>query len=237
MRHVRTIVGIGLLSATAATAAELACPDGAPLASSVQLDYEITASRSVLSLKGDGKVVYQRDGDAYTMESTLQAFGIFEAQQKSVGIVGASGLVPRTFTQRTSRRPQRSVSFDWTANRVSFSENGTSTPTRPQMQDRLSLILQLAWRTRREPQARRIELPAAGVRSESDYVFAGGGRESVTVAAGRFETVKFERSKGDGENTLEVWLAPSLCSLPVRLRFSDDNGVVIDQQLRALKPL
>jgi hypothetical protein len=36
---------------------------------------------------------------------------------------------------------------------------------------------------------------------------------------------------------MEVWLAPRLCSLPVRLRFADDKGLVIDQQLRAVHVL
>jgi hypothetical protein len=229
-------IAIGLV-ATAAVGSEPACPDGAPLESSVQLDYAVTASRSVLSLKGDGSVVFRRSDDAYTMESTVQAFGIFEAHQSSVGAVAAGGLVPRTFTQRTSRRPPLSVTFDWSAKRVSFSDNGNSAPTRPQMQDRLSMIMQLAWRHRKDPGAGEIKLPIAGLRGDSDYVFTGGERQTVTVPAGRFDAIRFERSRSDGDNTLEVWLAPALCALPVRLRFSNDNGVVIDQQLRALKPL
>lgn len=237
MRQAVTAITIGLLAGTAAGGAELACAEGAPLASSLQLDYEVSASRSVLSLKGDGIVVYRRDGDAYTMESTVQALGIFEAHQSSAGTVGAGGLVPRAFTQRTSRRPPLSVTFDWSAKRVAFSANGKSAPTRPQMQDRLSMIMQLAWRHRNEPRAGEFELPVAGPRGDSDYLFSSGERQSVTVPAGRFDTVRFERAKSDGGNTLEVWLAPKLCSLPVRLRFADDNGVAIDQQLRSLKPL
>jgi hypothetical protein len=31
---------------------------------------------------------------------------------------------------------------------------------------------------------------------------------------------------------IEVWLAPSLCWLPARLRFTDDKGQVIDNRLR-----
>lgn len=228
----------GLLSTTAAAgAAESTCADGAPLDASVRLDYAVTASRSILSLKGDGEVVFQRKGDAYTMESTLQAFGIYEAHQRSVGVVRAAGIVPGAFVQRTSRRPPRRVTFDWAAQRVSFSDNGETSPTRPQMQDRLSLMLQLAWRHRHEPRAREIQLPVAGLRHDSDYLFAKKGQETLTVPGGRYDTVKFERRKDDGDDTLEVWLAERLCWLPVRLRFTDDKGTVVDQQLRAMHPL
>lgn len=234
----RLSVLIGVLSAaTAAGAAELTCADGAPLDTSVRLDYAVSASRSFLSLKGDGEVVFQRNGDAYTMESTLQAFGIYEAHQRSVGVIRAAGIVPASFVQRTSRRPPRRVTFDWSAQRVSFSDNGESSPTRPQMQDRLSLMLQLAWRHRHEPRAREIKMPVAGLRHESDYLFAKKGLETVTVPGGRYETVKFERRKDDGDDTLEVWLAERLCWLPVRLRFTDDKGTVVDQQLRAAQTL
>ncbi len=236
---IRTVLGCALLPFVAAAGgAEIACVDGAPLASSVRLEYAIAATaRSILTLRGDGAVVFRRSGDTYTMESSLQALGIFEAHQSSIGAIRPTGLVPRSFTQRTSRRPPRSVSFDWAAKRVTFSQNGESAPTRPQMQDRLSLLMQLSWRHRNEPGVREIELPVAGLKHESDYHFTSQGVQTVAVPGGRFETVKFDRRKEDGDDALEVWLAPSLCSLPVRLRFSDDKGLVVDQQLRAIQPL
>lgn len=228
-----------LLSAAAlpAGAAEVACAADAPLVASLRLEYAVTASRGPLSLNGDGTIDFQRSDAAYSLEAKVQAFGIFEAQQRSSGGVGANGLVPRSYMQRSSRRAPRSVDFDWAAGQVSFSQNGEQHPTRPQMQDRLSLLLQLAWRSRAEPQAREFRLPVAGHARTSTYTFRAQGVETVSVAAGRFETVKFERHKDDRDDNLEVWLAPALCSLPVRVRFTDDNGLVIDQQLRATQPL
>jgi hypothetical protein len=35
------------------------------------------------------------------------------------------------------------------------------------------------------------------------------------------------------DDRIEVWLAPSLCWLPVRIRYSDHKGGVIDHRLRA----
>lgn len=230
-----TLILSALLSA--ADAGELVCGEGAPLNSSLRLDYAVTASRSILSLSGDGEVVFQRKGDAYAMTSSLQALGIFEAHQRSAGGVGKAGLVPRSFSQSTSRRPTYTVHFDWAGQSVMYSRSGKVLSTRPQMQDRLSMVMQLAWRQRKQPQAPAITLPIAGLNDDSDYLFTAIGGETVTVPADRFETVKYERRKDDGDDTLEVWLAPSLCSLPVRLRFTDDKGLVIDQRLRAVQPL
>ena len=236
-RSVRAALSAGLAAVVVPlpAAAEPACGPNAPLGLPVTLEYAVIASRAVLSLSGDGVVTYRRKGDAYTMESSLQAAGIIEAKQSSVGTVGREGLLPRTFTQQSSRRPPRSAEFDWAAQRVTFSQTGASVPTKPQMQDRLSLLMQLPWRHRADPRAQSIELPVAGQGGTSIYRFKAQGEETLALPAGRFESVKFERHKEDGEDSLEVWLAPGLCSLPVRLRFTDDKGLVIEQQLRAVR--
>jgi hypothetical protein len=229
-------LSLGLATAVPkATAAEPDCGPGGPLTSSLRLDYTVIASRGLISLRGEGWVAYQRSGSAYSMESSLRAQRLFEAQQSSSGEIGPDGLIPTTFTQRTSHRPPLRVDFDWAGQRVYFSQTGNSAPTQPMMQDRLSVIIQLAWRQRTMPLAVPIELPVAGHRSESTYVFTLQGNETSTFDAGTFETIRFERRGRGGDDLLEVWLAPNLCSLPVRLRFTDEKGTVIDQQLRAVR--
>lgn len=230
------LLAAAALATAPVEANELDCGEGAPLAASLQLDYAVVASRGVLSLSGDGTIDFRRSGANYALQARLQAFGIFEAQQRSTGSVGAHGLLPQSYQQRTNRRAPRQATFDWSAGQVSFSANGARAPTEPQMQDRLSLLLQLAWRVRGEPKLREVRLPVAGHTRTSTYVFRALGGETLTVPAGRFETLKFERHKDDHDDSLEVWLAPALCSLPVRVRFADDNGLVIDQQLRAVQP-
>jgi hypothetical protein len=237
-RSLRTLLAAGLAAALPASgAAELACGADAPLGTSVRLEYAVTATRSVLSLSGDGVFEYRREGGSYRIESSVTAIGIFESRQSSAGSVRAEGLVPHRFTLQSSRRDPRSIDFDWAARRVSFSHTGGSEPTQPQMQDRLSLMMQLAWRHRRQPGVSTFEMPVAGPRHVSTYVFRVEGEETVTMPAGRFEAVKFERRKESSDDEFEVWLAPSLCSLPVRLRFADDKGLVIEQRLSAVRPL
>ena len=36
------------------------------------------------------------------------------------------------------------------------------------------------------------------------------------------------------DTQVDIWLAPSLGHLPVRIRLTQDNGDVVDQQLRTL---
>jgi hypothetical protein len=234
----RAALALGLAAALAAARGnELPCGTGAAFGASVRADYAVTASKPPLALAGDGAVVFQRHGGRYTMTSSLQALGLFEAKQHSEGTIGHDGLVPQRFTHRAGNRPPLAVDIDWSARRVTFSPDGGAEPAQPRMQDRLSLLAQLAWLMRASPQAREFDVPVAGNRRVLTYSFVSQGAETIDLPAGRFEAVKFERRASSRDDLLEVWLAPRLCSLPVRVRYRDDRGLVVDQRLRAVRTL
>ncbi len=215
---------------------ELVCGTAPSAIPPVRLEFSVTASRGPFSLSGDGLVVYRSSGNGYTLHSSVTALGVLEARQNSVGTIGPQGLVPRSFTHQAGRRPTLSVDIDWAAQRVTFGPAGTSEPTRPRLQDRLSLLVQLPWILRAEPRLRSFDLPVAGRTRISEYHFVARDNEILDLPAGRFDTVKFEREGAGGKDKVEVWLAPKLCSLPVRVRYGNDDGLVVDQRLRAVRP-
>jgi hypothetical protein len=235
LRSAAFVVLVALLPAASGT--ELECGASASIDTSVRLEYAVTATRSPLALSGAGVVTYQRSGNRYSMTSSLRALGVFDAQQRSEGVIGGEGLVPHTFSHRSGNRPPLAVDFDWQVGRVTFSPSGTSEPTRHGMQDRLGLLLQLPWLLRADPAASRFELPVASHRRSFTYNFVSRGLETLDLPAGRFETLRFERQPEQGGELLEVWLAPRLCSLPVRVRFTGDSGLVVDQRLTSALPI
>lgn len=218
------------------TGNELACGTAPSAMPPVRLEYSVTASRGLISLAGDGLVVYRSSGNEYSLHSSVTALGVLEARQNSVGTIGPQGLVPRSFTHQAGHRPTQSVDIDWAAQRVIFGPGGNSEPTRPQLQDRLSLLVQLPWIQRTDPSLRIVDLPVAGRTRISEYHFVARDNEVLDLPAGRFDAVKFEREGAGGRDMVEVWLAPTLCSLPVRVRYANDGGLVIDQRLRAVRP-
>jgi len=237
MRRSLTAFAAGLAAVSSVAAGnELACGTEASAIPPFRLEFSVTASRGPISLSGDGLVVYRRSGNSYNLQSSVTALGVLEARQNSVGTIGPQGLVPRSFTHQAGRRPMRSVDIDWAAQRVTFGPAGTEEPTRPQLQDRLSLLVQLPWIQRADPRVRGFAFPVAGRTRISEYHFVARDSEVVDLPAGRFDTVKFEREGADGKDRVEVWLAPKLCSLPVRVRYANDEGLVVDQQLRAVRP-
>jgi hypothetical protein len=102
------------------------------------------------------------------------------------------------------------------------------------MQDRLTLQLQLGWLLRREPATPALEVPVAGVRRASVYHFARRGVEPLSLPGGTLETIRLERTDPVDDH-LEVWIAPTLCWSPARIRYRDTDGGVVDQKLRAAR--
>jgi hypothetical protein len=101
------------------------------------------------------------------------------------------------------------------------------------MQDRLTLLLQAGQQLRAQQARGAVVLPVAGSRHVSTYHFELRGTETLELAAGRFVAWHLERPLSASHDGIEVWVAPRLCWLPVRLRFTDDRGHVIQNQLRA----
>lgn len=202
-----------------------------------RLAFEATATRSLLWITGDSDLALTREGDGYSLVSETNAAGFYHARQSSRGVIAAGGLVPIEYTERRGRRPQATTKFDWRARRVSFSAAAGIAETRAQMQDRLSMLLELGRLLKLRPAATVVELPVAGVRNTSLYRFELRGAETLELPAGRIDAVKLERPAdapgNDRHDRLEVWLAPALCWLPVRVRYADDRGMTIDQQLKA----
>jgi len=209
------------------------CPSGQLWPPAFRFDFAVKATRSFFSLSGTNTLVLTRDAEGYTLVSETSAGIWFDARQSSQGRIGASGVVPEEYAERNKGRSQMTTSLDWKAERVTFSATDKVVPTQPQMQDRLSLLLQLGWAQRAK--TGNFELPIAGVRGASIYRFEARGVETIDTPAGRFQTLKIERPQDAVDDRLEVWLAPSLCGLPVRVRFTDHGGTVINNELKSAR--
>ncbi len=220
-----------------AAAATTRCGAADAWPSPLRLTFEVTATRSVAWVTGQSDLVLTRDGNAYALAFETNAAGVYHARQTSRGLVGADGLVPIEYTEQRGRRPRASTHFDWRARRVRFSAAAEPAETQLRMQDRLSMLLELGRMLQQRPDAAFLELPVAGVRNTRLYRFEVRGTEALDLPAGRIDAVKLEReadAAGSGpHDRVEIWIAPALCWPTVRLRYTDDRGMTIDQQLKA----
>ena len=173
----------------------------------------------------------------YRLDSVAQGSGLFAVAgkfiQASEGDIAATGLRPVTFSME--RRGKKDIAvFNWSDNSVRFSgKNGEHTePAAPGTQDMLSLLFQLAFVP---PLGDDLTMIVTNGRKFERYAFERAGMEVVDLEGGKFNTLKISKQRKGDEDGVEVWLALEHHYLPVKIRFTDKKGSVVEQSLMSLK--
>jgi hypothetical protein len=183
----------------------------------------------------------RRQAGRYEIRTVAKADGLVAMvysgvlTQSSVGRIGPDGLEPLEYIERRGSRPQRNVSFDHaqrrfvTANREASLELPTGT------QDPLSVLYQLGMRAREAPEhflpGSVHRVPVASMSRVSTETFSVVGESMVQSAEGPIRALHIARHAAEGSRDprIDVWLGYDVGMLPVRLRFTDSGGKVLDQ--------
>jgi hypothetical protein len=197
------------------------------------LRYEVTVQARGLTTQGEGRLDWRHDGHSYALRLALSGGSLPSQVQTSRGQLSAQGLAPDYFHARA--RGEQATHFDREAGRVVFSANRPQAALAEGMQDRLSVLMQLAMLLAadpaRFPEGARIALPTAGSREAGEWVFQVGGPEDLVLPGGRVAAVKLERPPRSAyDQRIEVWLAPGQAYAPVRLRLTNPDGGAVDQR-------
>lgn len=136
-----------------------------------------------------------------------------------------------------SRR--RHADFDWATSTASVTEGHESHryPVPGNVIDRQSVTLALAIALARD--ASDLTFPVAVKDRVETVDYRRAGEEPVTVPAGTFRAVAVTRTagpEGGRKRVSEVWFAPSLRWLPVRIRQSSGKGDDVTLELAAIPP-
>lgn len=222
----------------------LAVPAVAPARYSVNLPPPVTlhflirARQSGLDIEGTSLMRWQATRERYSVqaESRTPLVGkLLEAS--SDGGIDANGLAPSRFIEKKFRKKQTTSTFDRDAKLLTFSDSEKQLPLSGGEQDRSSIVWQVASIARAAPKKFRTgsEWPfvVAGSRDVSDWVLRVAGQERIRTPHGEFNAVQVTRaSSGDGKDqSLDIWLAPSLEWYPVRIRYAEPDGDTIEQSL------
>lgn len=195
--------------------------------------YDVTGHAKGLSYQAEGRLHWQHDGQRYRVQMTLRALWL-QRQQTSSGRLDAEGLHPEHFIDQA--RKTREIWFD-PQQHTQHTGNGPPQPAPEGVQDRLSVFFQLATQLNRAlttatPTPTNWPIPVAGGADSETWHFEAQGSERQPLPAGVYDTVKFtRRPRHSSDQTVEVWLAPTLHHIPVRLRIAQSNGDVVDQRL------
>ena len=175
------------------------------------------------------------------MEVKALLFG--RRSQTSVGTRDPlMGLQPTRYGDKN--RSEQATHFDRsrTPPVLRFSANTPDLPLQAHTQDRLSVLLQLAAMFGGQPDRFQpgdtVALHTAGPRDADVWPFKVGPTAPLSLPVGTLDAVHLLRTPLHAyDNRVELWLAPSLGYLPVRILWTQANGDIVDQQLAQHTPL
>lgn len=210
---------------------------------STRLDYELTGNYRG-AVTGQASVEWIRRGRRYQIHLDV-AIGpgfapLMARRMSSEGLLSAQGIVPQRYDEDTrvlfAARRRSTILFEGEQLRLG---DGRLEPAPAGVQDASSQFVQLTWLflTGREQlrAGRVVELPLALPRRQYRWRYEVLGEQQLATPMGSLATwhLKPMREAGGGDLTAEVWLAPSLQYLPVRLRIHQDAQTFIDLLLKA----
>jgi hypothetical protein len=191
------------------------------------------AYRAFLGTRGFfvGDAVYRLEHSAnqYKISTVGQARGLaalfFRGQGKatSEGAITASGLQPNIYSvERTNDNRRESATFDWETGMVLLNDD-KSLPLELPTFDPLAVLWQFYFAPPGEDDA---EFNIATTRKIYHYIFHRIGNETVTLPFGEVEAQVWRRQNRDGGIDAQIWLAPSLHNVAVKIRVSNDRATV-----------
>jgi len=201
---------------------------------SALLKYQVTGMSRQINYSAWAELNWQQDGQRYDAKLEVGAFLLGTRSQNSQGTLGAEGLMPTRFGDKY--RTEIASHFQRDKGVISFSTNAPDVAMHKGAQDRLSVVIQiaalLAADPERFPPGTMLAFQTVASRDAEVWLFQIEKSEAQSLPYGELQTLKVNRKpRKEFDQSIELWLAPSLGYLPVRLRVTNANGDFVDQQL------
>ena len=220
--------GPGHASSTAAPPVRVPAP--------TRLEFDVSGQAKKFAYSASAELLWQHDGSRYEARQEISAFLLGKRSQRSTGQITAQGLQPERFSDRS--RSEQAAHFDQANGRVTFSANTPEAAIGAGAQDRLSVFIQLGALLAADPgrfvPGTEITLATVSARSADRWTFTIEGPETLDLPAGTMPTLKLQRlPRKEYDQKAELWVAPGLGYLPVRIRITQANGDFADLLLRS----
>ena len=207
---------------------------------SALLKYQAQGQAKGFNYWASAELNWQQDGKDYEARLEVSAFLLGSRVQVSKGTLGAEGIMPTRFSDKT--RNELAAHFQRDKGIISFSANSPDAPLLKGAQDRLSVVLQLssllAADPTRFPPGTMLSFQTVSQREAEVWQFLVEKEEFLQLPFGDIGAIKLNRKpRREFDQHIELWFAPTLGYLPVRLRITNANGDYVDQLLnKAEKP-
>lgn len=223
-----------LLLAAAALRAEVQQP--------TPYDATYDISKGVFKLGTMARRLHIRAGGEYVFESTMETRGLVSlfardrVVETSRGKLDGMRFIPEHYAYvKSAGERDYSLFFDYTSGVVRRDDRaGAWSAKMPvNLLDKLVYQAQLMLDLGDAPRTLTYNIAAKSKLKE--YVIENLGNEHIDTDAGRFETIKLERSKADSKRRTTVWCARELGWIPVKVEHVDKKGGLTTALLRSVK--
>ena len=241
------------MPASAASSGETARLASAPIAGpprpsfdwppSTRLTYTLVGQNQSANLFGHAAVEWRRDGAHYQVQFDIHITPFIDQHMLSDGRIVGDGLSPRRYDESFSMPLQdarvRKIEFgddDVTLN------NGTRVAKLPMTQDGASQFVQFVWMFATHPDLLKpgnvVDIPLALTSSLRRWRYEVVGTETLPMSFGPIDAVHLkpilDGPRRANEYPFEIWVAPSLQYLPVRILVKTNERTYADLSLDAL---
>ena len=179
--------------------------------------------------------IWRREDQRYTIESSAEATGLAamvlsgKIIQTSSGHIGPLGLAPERYHLQRPAGKSETLLFRHGDNVIESSrtdpKKGARTAELPLLtgaQDPLSAIFQLAMIAREGSDGMIV---AAGTKRVKGYPYRTLGVETIQTPLGPLQTLHVMRAGDSDKGAVHLWLAIEHRHLPVRIAYTDDEGM------------
>ena len=226
-----------LVSAPMAAAASASAAAAFEWPPSTQMNYRLSGHYRG-AIDGSARVEWLRSGQRYQVRMSTSVGPMLSRNIVSEGEIGDAGLVPRRFDgeQKLLVRAARRWSLRFGPERVVLSD-GREVDALAGAQDEASQFVQLTWLFSTQPErlqvGRSVELPLAISRKLERWIYDVVAEELLQFPFGAVATfhVKPRREASGGDLSAEIWFAPTLQYLPVRILIRQPPDSWVDLSL------
>ncbi|MGV7245077.1 DUF3108 domain-containing protein, partial [Caballeronia sp. M23-90] len=152
----------------------------------------------------------------------------------SKGHIDSFGIAPEQYSEQRGRRAADITVFDRSTKQLVYTRTPNSQPLVDGAQDRFSVVMQLASLVRGSPDTYKPgvvrQFSVADNDSNELWPIETVGDENVQARDGNVQARHFTRlaRRDNDRRRLDIWLAPSIGWLPVRIVQTEPNGLQIE---------
>lgn len=198
---------------------------------SVRLKYDVAGTIKGFKYFVSGDLSWLHDDSNYTARLEISHFLFGAKVQTSKGAITPRGLEPLRYGEKV--RSEVAAHFERHKGKVSFSANTPDVPLMPLAQDQVSIFVQLAAMFAADGQAflpgSKLVFQAVGARGAEEWDFLVEPPERLQMQGKEWLAYKLVREhRAEYDTRAELWLAPELDGLPVRIRLTQTSGDEVD---------